>query len=115
MRPEQEDVFMVVTRTYPGGWCKDTTAEKALKRLRGDWRQSIEDYGFAVYMAHPETYCDGVSGAFVHPVGRPPKLVYTHDGRKAKALDRKRPAHPDQIAGHVDGQSAEERKRRGGL
>jgi hypothetical protein len=54
---------LVMTRTYPGGWVKGSQEATALSELRGDWRKEIEDYGYAVFLVHPDSEVCGVTGA----------------------------------------------------
>lgn len=77
----KEARVLVTTRSYPGGWAKDFDEKEALAAVRGDWSTAIRDYGYAVYDVEPETYVDEM-GRFVHPVGKPPKLVREVAGRK---------------------------------
>ncbi len=78
--------YLVRTRTFPGGWCKASKEDNALYELKGDWRSKVEDYGYAVYLVHPETDVEEVQGDFVHPVGHPPVLIKTVDGRKNRKV-----------------------------
>jgi len=82
MTTKDRDVFLLTTRTYPGGWTKGEDEHDCLKRLKGDWGQQVIDYGYAIYLVHPDTYCDEVDGALTYPVGRNPILLKKVDGKK---------------------------------
>lgn len=79
--------LLLMTRTYPGGWVKDVDNaedEKALlRRLKGDWRREVENYGFSVFAVHPDTYVNEM-GDLTFKIGHPPKLLNVFDGKKNK-------------------------------
>jgi hypothetical protein len=81
MKQSAEARVLVCTRTYPGGWAKDVDEKTALRALRREWPHHLSDYGHAIYDVEPETYIDQL-GRFVHPVGKPPKLVREVEGKK---------------------------------
>jgi len=74
--------FLVTTRCSPGGWTKGLDEAEALKRLKGDWRDAVEKYGYSIWLVHPKTYCEGVNGAFVYPAGHEPLKVFEQKGKK---------------------------------
>jgi hypothetical protein len=82
-------VVLVMTRTYPGGWARgedgsEAQLKDALRRLRGDWSREVREYGYAVFMVHPETRMNEL-GNFVHPVGAPPTKVKEVGGTNPKS------------------------------
>jgi hypothetical protein len=80
-KTSQETSMLVMTRTWPGGWQKAADETTALRTLRREWPGQIADYGYAVFEVDPATYMDGM-GSFVHPIGRPPKLIKEVEGKK---------------------------------
>lgn len=79
----EDYVRIVTTRTWPGGWERSRDEKEALRRLRGDWRQQVQDYGYNVYAVHPDTYLDGLAN-FNFPIGAQPIKVKEVKGRKSK-------------------------------
>jgi hypothetical protein len=81
LAPREGYEFLVMTRCTPGGWEKGLDEAYALKKLRGDWRDAIEKYGYAIYLVHPKTYLEEVNGDFVYPEGHPPLKVMERNGK----------------------------------
>jgi len=66
--------FLALTASWPGGWARSTTAEKALAALRADWGPTVRTHGYMLYRVHPETEMDELA-SFVFPRGHAPTLV----------------------------------------
>jgi hypothetical protein len=65
------------------GWAKAFSEATAIRLLRNDWGSNhVKKHGYIIYSVHPDSYCEEVNGAIVHPVGFPP--VKIHDARASK-------------------------------
>jgi hypothetical protein len=100
--------YIAMTRSWPGGWAKAPTPDKAVDVLRSEWGLAhMKRYGFTVHRVDPKTTVSEMA-ALCYPKGSPPELIRCVDGKIDEGKSRTgfkqaaKPAKPTHQAGIMD-------------
>jgi hypothetical protein len=90
-------MFIALTRSWPGGWAKAKTAEKAIAAVKAEWGIAhIKAYGYVLYAVDPKTMVDEMA-SFIYPKGSPPTLIKTVEGEKRPGIFKQAPKPPKPV------------------